>query len=336
MGIKMRFVPDVNQLMNFSTRGKSAQLAARQLAFEDKMGYANSWEVADLYSKDKRHNQCLADMITTIPSQQIPHLNIFHSVSPGFKTGTTTFAFIPQLESEARTMVSALLPYLRAKYGDYVFKFFTPSAADRAQECEWDPETNQVISPQDTAVVEATTLDSEYHFEPSDIDFDLPLTAPAPTGGTAAFAKDSDSISTFRDIRASAPKKKTASVEGSPVSASGAPGIPQKVTPTSRRRNGSTDDTSRTSPASSVLTMETLDTRIQESLHKALAGDLSNMISQAVAQSMQIHMQQLAISHSNQAETFPRSSMGTSGQVQQPPSNDDSTRGSPIGAAADG
>ena len=27
MGIKMRFVPDINQLMNFSTRGKSLQLA---------------------------------------------------------------------------------------------------------------------------------------------------------------------------------------------------------------------------------------------------------------------------------------------------------------------
>jgi hypothetical protein len=45
--------------------------------------------------------------------------------------GTTTFAFIPQLEQEARIMVAALLiPYLRAKYSDNVFKLFTPAGAD--------------------------------------------------------------------------------------------------------------------------------------------------------------------------------------------------------------
>ena len=81
--------------------------------------------------------------------------------------------------------------------------------------------------------------------------------------------------------------------------------------------------------------METLDSRIQESIQKALAGNLSNMISQVVAQSMQVHMQQLAISHSNQAETFSRSTMGASGQVHQPRSDDD-FRGSPTEAAADG
>jgi hypothetical protein len=76
------------------------------------------------------------------------------------------FVFIPQLEQEARTsMVAVLLPYLRAKYGDSVFNFFTSAAADCAQSCEWDPETrNQVLSPCDRAVDEATTLDTKFHF----------------------------------------------------------------------------------------------------------------------------------------------------------------------------
>ena len=96
MGIKMRFVPDINQLMNFTTRTKSVHLAARQMALEDKMCYANSWEVADLYSSSATDGyKCLAEMITSIPSKSFPHLNIFHSVTPGYQTGTTTFAFIP-------------------------------------------------------------------------------------------------------------------------------------------------------------------------------------------------------------------------------------------------
>ena len=42
-----------------SRRSQSAQLAARQLAFEDKMGYANSCEFADLYFQDKDNNRLL-------------------------------------------------------------------------------------------------------------------------------------------------------------------------------------------------------------------------------------------------------------------------------------
>ena len=61
IGMKMRFVPDINQLMNYGTRSKSVLLATRQLAFEEKMGYVNSWEIADLYSQDKSNNDiCLA------------------------------------------------------------------------------------------------------------------------------------------------------------------------------------------------------------------------------------------------------------------------------------
>jgi hypothetical protein len=128
---------------------------------------------------EKDSRLCLAHMITQIPSTQMPHLKIFHAVTPGFKMGTTTFAFIPQLEQEARTMVAALLPYLRAKHGDNVFKFFTPAAVDRAQSCKWDPETNQVLSPHDKSVDEATTLDAEFHFE-GEVEIEMPATGPAP------------------------------------------------------------------------------------------------------------------------------------------------------------
>ena len=147
MGIRMRCFPDINQLMNYGTRSKSVLLATRQLAFEEKMGYVNSWEIADLYPQDKSNNDiCLARMITNIRSVEKPHLNIFHSITPGFKAGSTTFIFIPQLEQEARTMVAAMLPYLSHQYGISVYKFFTSEAADRAQECSGDPDTNQVVS----------------------------------------------------------------------------------------------------------------------------------------------------------------------------------------------
>lgn len=333
MGIKMRFVPDVNQLMNYNTRGKAAQLATRQLAFEEKMAYANSWEIMDLYSVEKNSGQCLADMITGIPSAKIPHLKVFHSVTPGFRKGTTTFAFIPQLEQEARTMVAALLPYLRAQYGDSVFKFFTSAAADRAQSCEWDPVTNQVISPQDQAVEAATTLDADYHFE-GDVEIEMPAMGPAPEGGTAAFAKGSDSVSTFRPASASrsvASSRKKRNPTTTPL-VQPSPNIPQRVAPSSARR-AAADDASRSSFASAI-TMETLESTVQETVQKVIAEGLGAMIQEAVSQSMSTHMQHLALSAGNQHETDPPQQARPQGQTRQSASHRGPNGGSSSSRAA--
>ena len=95
-------------------------------------------------------------------------------------------------------MVAALLPYLGQQYRDSVFKFFTPVACDRVMTCQWDKETNQVISAHDQAVDEATIMDEDFHFE-DQIEVVLPPSEPTPTGETAAYAKDTDTISPFRN-----------------------------------------------------------------------------------------------------------------------------------------
>lgn len=85
MDIKMIFVPDVNTLMNHSTRAKTAQVVAQQLGFKEKMGYINSWEIINLFPKNKDTQILLASMITQILSTKLPHLNVFHAVSPGYR-----------------------------------------------------------------------------------------------------------------------------------------------------------------------------------------------------------------------------------------------------------
>ena len=333
MGIKMRFVPDINQLMNFETRSKSVYLATRQMAFEEKICYANSWEIMNIYSVDSIVGLSVAEMITSIPSFSTPHLNIFHSVTPGYQAGSTTFAFIPQLESEARTMVAALLPFLHHHYGDSVFKHFTPVACDRAMTCHWDPETNQVVSPQDQAVEEATALDEEFHFTAiqDTVIVNAPVITAAPTGGTAAFAKDTDSCSTFRQPSKRAGKQQLPTEPTSSTSTTKK--APQRDVPSKQPTNS--DDHS-TNSTTSGITLETLESTVQTTVLNFFQNEMQGMIQQAIATSMQ-QMHGLAVSANTQqdsdAQQIQASSSGTSHQQNV---NDESVCGSSQGASASG
>ena len=335
MGIKMRFVPDINQLMNFTTRTKSIQLSTRQMAFEEKMCYPISWEVADLCSVQSiEGNRSLAELITSIPSKKYPHLNIFHSVTPGYQTGTTPFAFIPQLEPEARTMMAALLPYLRAHYGDSIFKYFTTVAGDRVMSCSWDPETNQVISPSDQAVDDAATMDEEYHFTSTQgqVVVEMPTVPAAPVGDTAAFAQETDSVSTFRKNSKRSAKNKLPKEPPAPKTA------PKKQAPKRASQNQDrsvSDDRSQGSTAS-ALTMETLETAVQSVVQQLFDDQLESIIQRAITQSMQ-QMHGLAVSANTQRESKVE-------QIQAQPSDkshkhtadDDNHSGGPSGASAKG
>lgn len=193
-------------------------------------------------------------MITQIPSTKLPHLNVFHAVSLGYWQGTITFAFIPQLEGEACTMVAVLLPFIWQTHGDDVFKFFTPAAGNRALNYEWDSITIQIFSPNDQAVQDAMTPDEEYHFEP--VEIIMPPGAPAPTGGTAAFAQNSDSVSTFRlsnywNNPTTAAKKATKTTKKGPTIHLQVASSASKISPDKQSRGSH----------SSALTMETLQSK---------------------------------------------------------------------------
>lgn len=179
-------------------------------------------------------------MITQIPSMQLPYLNIFHAVSPGYWQGTTMFAFIPQLETEARTIVAALLLYLQQQHGYGVFKFFTSSAGGWALKCEWDPITNQLILPSNQAVQEATKLDEDYHFE-AQVETVMPTTVPAPTGETAAFTQDSNLVSTFQPVHQKAIDKQQPSASKAQHKPPKGLNIPQHVNPVTHKQTLTTN-----------------------------------------------------------------------------------------------
>jgi hypothetical protein len=97
--------------------------------------------------------------------------------------------------------IAGLLLYLKSTEGIWVEEFFTPTVLETANEMIWDEETQTVISPMDVGINDIFEGDLDYHFTIAKkivIITNTPARTDLPTeGGTAAYARDSDSVSTF-------------------------------------------------------------------------------------------------------------------------------------------
>ena len=95
-------------------------------------------------------------------------------------------------------MIAGLIPILTYKFGPWIKKYFTVSAIQRARNCHWDPETNQVWSPNNDIISATLREDQEFNFlEGVELDLEV-LKPPDEAGGTQAYVRGDDSISTFR------------------------------------------------------------------------------------------------------------------------------------------
>ena len=117
-GIRLRFPLPIGAAYNLSTKAKLEKLRSRQQLWCQTYKKGQSWEITQLdchLTKDLTLRQALTQILSTT-DKRFP---LFHSVdrSTG-RMGGTIFQFLPELESEARLMLSNLLPYLHHHYGD--------------------------------------------------------------------------------------------------------------------------------------------------------------------------------------------------------------------------
>jgi hypothetical protein len=75
-----------------------------------------------------------------IPSQERDYLSQFISMMSQYNGMGVVFSFIPQLESEARSLVASLIPLFKYEYGEDIKKFFKPDAWEMHEETIWDPD----------------------------------------------------------------------------------------------------------------------------------------------------------------------------------------------------
>ena len=151
-GIRLKFALPIGAAYNLNTRAKLEKLRFRQQLWSQTYQKGQTWEITQLDCQ-LSDTLTLRQALNKIVSSTDNRFPLFHSVDRSMgKNGGITFQFLPELESEARLMISNLLPYLHYLYGDQTKQCFTPSAVDRLSKCKWDPQTNSIIGAYDDEI----------------------------------------------------------------------------------------------------------------------------------------------------------------------------------------
>ena len=188
-GIRLRFSLPIHSAHNLNTKAKLERLRARQqswLSIYDK-GY--SWEISQLDHPINKKGPTLRQALLALMSTTDSQFPIFHSVDrSNYKASGICFQFLPEFADEARMTISNLVPLMRYKYGPSVLSLFSPSAVERVEGCEWDPETGTVVGQYDEEIAYLDESDPMSTYVTSST-----IKPPSSTSSTAPTASSSTS-----------------------------------------------------------------------------------------------------------------------------------------------
>ena len=243
-------------------------------------------------------------------------------------------------------------------------KYFTPSAIARAQDCYWDPLTEQVISPNDAIIGETLEANPAFNFAPETVAIDMKAVHDTATGGTNALIQATNSVGTFTTQRkarkakpagtankpsASTPATSTTktTANSTPLTSTPAAAIPTPTPPPAQHRAQSVTS----SNGSRVSSLQTFQTEITNQVTEQLTNfrsDMMEMMREMLAlqtgaqqiQRMETDQQQQQQQQSNQQQSpalrsaARQDNTGPSPQVEQPAENGDSDAGGPSSGTA--
>jgi hypothetical protein len=206
-----------------------------------------SYEIASLdhhFEDDEGYIGSMRERLMWIASRERDYLSQFVSVTSQYNGTGVVFTFIPQLESEARSLVASLIPLFRYEYGKEIRKFFKPDAWEMQKETYWDPELYVAVTPDDRRVEDITEQDPEYQWAEDGMAVEITGGPRRPDPKEKSLYGDDggDSVSTFRTGSESIQAKlKVAANQGTPTAAAGMGTI---ITPAPSNQQGEGRSTS--------------------------------------------------------------------------------------------
>jgi hypothetical protein len=205
-GMKFRLVPDIYGMANPETRAKVLHLRARQATFLKKVMVMTSYEIASLdhrFVDEEGYEGSIRDRLMWIPSKERDYLSQFVSVTSQYNGTGVVFSFIPQLESEARSLIASLIPLFKYEYGEGIKKFFKPDAWEMHEETVWDPDLRVAVTPDDKRVDDIAEQDPEYQWLEEEAVVELKNVPKRPDPKEKSLYGDDggDSVSTFRTMK---------------------------------------------------------------------------------------------------------------------------------------
>jgi len=255
-GIRLRLVPEINSMISPETRQNVSRLRVRQDNFQKKIERCVTWDLEALDFVDPILGRSLRDLIMKIESRTVVGQPLFHSVDLTWDKNGYQFGFFPNVDSEARSMIMSLIPFLRHHYNDSILKWFSGTAQRRALGAEWDPDKGCVKTLDDSAVSWMMTEDGYAIFDTPLVVASATAARPDPSNlqvaAGAGLIDDQDSVGTFDPLGAAAAPRTTAPAQL--VTGSKANPLPRVLPPSTGSASNSVDSrSSRSSMTQSIV-----------------------------------------------------------------------------------
>ena len=251
LGIKFRFVPYRNRLLDIQSLSKYEILRIRQDNWCRQYCAVMRDDVMGLDGKISMTNKTLRDAIMSIKAQDEDKNSLVFSIDKRWRLPGLNFTFHPDKAQAGAMLVKGLVPRLVHMFSsEQIRPFFTPEAFKAGLAMEYDPLTGKVKSAADFDLEDILAENDEM----SNIQSQEGTETAGPEeefGKRFALVKersDDDTISTFRDGHN--PRKKTTVTNKSTI-------LPTEI----NAEEGSTGSNSTTSSLS-LTTKATMSTRI--------------------------------------------------------------------------
>jgi hypothetical protein len=166
-GTKMRLVPPFNTVLSLGNKQKYASLITKQSALNSRLGSATTWEFSTnmlLDKNDLKSGRSFREIMMEIPSQVFPGTPLFHTIDKQWRSEDwVIFTFLPENDSDARSIDAGLIPFLRYTADIWYMSLFTAEAKLRHSSSKWDHATRQVFSVEEFEIDEFLAEDNEYN-----------------------------------------------------------------------------------------------------------------------------------------------------------------------------
>ena len=196
--VPLRYVPQIQQLMDLQSRQKFHQLSNRQMGWTTQYQMLSRDDIIEIDSPATDDGKTIREMIMDI--KNVDGESIFSSIDRKWNGQGYNFSYHPKFGDEGPVTIRGLYPRLHHNYGDRINRFFTPSAVMEGKNMTYDPITQAVSSMADETINDLMDADPDMEFIPEE----------ETETDKMVFEKirnEDDSVSTFNKSKRSHPSK---------------------------------------------------------------------------------------------------------------------------------
>jgi hypothetical protein len=115
-----------------------------------------------LDKKNPETGKTFRQLIMAINPENAPDIPLFHTIDKQWRSDSgVTFAFRPEHETEARSIVAVLIPVLRDEGHEWFLRMFSADAQQHHVSSRWDAATTQVFSIEEVELAEFSATDDD-------------------------------------------------------------------------------------------------------------------------------------------------------------------------------